>query len=88
MIDVKIDFVVYGPGCAKCHKLESNVKEVIKSLGLTEGSYSLKKVTDHDEMLENDVLITPALTINGKLLLHGKLGTKKAIFEHVTKLIE
>ncbi|MFW9991806.1 MAG: thioredoxin family protein [Candidatus Odinarchaeota archaeon] len=83
----KVKFVVYGKGCAKCEKLEDNVRKAIEMMDLEKDSYSLKKIKDPAEITESGVFMTPALSINGEMVFHGRVGTKKSIVEHVKKII-
>jgi small redox-active disulfide protein 2 len=60
---------VLGPGCPKCRTLAANVEAAAKKLGL---DYQLIKVTGIDEIIEHGVMVTPALVVDGKLVLAGK----------------
>jgi small redox-active disulfide protein 2 len=66
MISIK----VLGPGCANCRKVEQAVKEAVMALGL---ETEIEKVTDYDEILAYDVLATPGLVINGKVVNSGRV---------------
>ena len=50
--------------------------------------YELIKVTDSVKIVEEDVMLTPALSINGKLVFHGKLASEKAIVGEISKFQE
>ncbi len=66
MISIK----VLGPGCANCRKVEQAVKEAVMMLGL---EAEIEKVTDYNEILAYDVLTTPGLVINGKVVNSGRV---------------
>ncbi len=66
MISIK----VLGPGCANCRKVEQAVKEAVMTLGL---EAEVEKVTEYDEILAYDVLATPGLVINGKVVNSGRV---------------
>lgn len=67
---------ILGTGCPKCKKLTENVKE---ALVLTGQQAEIIKVTDIREIMSYSVLITPALVIDGKVKVSGKVPTVKEI---------
>jgi len=69
---------ILGIGCAKCQKLESNAKQAV---GLSGVDATVSKVTDINQITEYGVMITPALVIDGKVKVAGKIPTAEAIAE-------
>ena len=73
---------ILGTGCAKCKTLFANAQEAVKSAGV---EASVEKVEKIQEIMAFGVMITPALAIDGKVKVAGKvLGSeeiKKLIFE-------
>ncbi len=63
------DLKIYGTGCAKCNRLEANADAAAKSLGL---DYHLEKITDPNAITDAGVLITPALVVDGRIVVSGK----------------
>jgi small redox-active disulfide protein 2 len=63
---------VFGPGCAKCKSLAENVRQAVTDLGL---EAEVEKVEDLREMAKAGVLSTPALAIDGKVRLSGRVAT-------------
>jgi small redox-active disulfide protein 2 len=63
------DLKIYGTGCAKCNRLEANADAAAKSLGL---DYHLEKITDPNSITDAGVLITPALVVDGRIVVSGK----------------
>jgi small redox-active disulfide protein 2 len=61
---------VLGPGCDLCRKLADNADAAARSLGI---EYTLEKVTDLEQIMRFDVLITPALVVDGVVKSAGKL---------------
>jgi small redox-active disulfide protein 2 len=67
---------VLGPGCPKCASTEQNVRKALADLKI---QAEVQKVTDIDVILEKGVMWTPALIIDGKLALQGKIPTVEQI---------
>lgn len=61
---------VLGTGCPKCRKLAEATEEAARSLGI---EYTLEKVTDIDAILSFGVMMTPALAVDGKVKVSGKI---------------
>ncbi len=67
---------VLGPGCPKCASTEQNVRKAIKELNI---QAEVLKVTDLEVIIEKGVMYTPALIVDGKLVLQGKIPTVEQI---------
>jgi len=67
---------ILGMGCAKCNKLEKNVRKVVNELGITA---DVRKVEDIDEITAKGVMMTPALVIDGKVVSSGRVPGKNEI---------
>ncbi len=61
---------VLGSGCPKCNATVDNVKKALEELGRTA---EVVKVTDINAMIERGVMSTPALIMDGKLMVQGKM---------------
>lgn len=61
---------ILGPGCAKCNKLAEDTKAAADQLGL---DYELVKVTSLGQIAAHGVMMTPALVIDGRVKLSGKV---------------
>lgn len=66
MITVK----VLGPGCSNCRALEAVVRKAIASSGF---EAEVIKVEDYDAITQYPILSTPALVINEKVLVSGRV---------------
>ena len=71
---------ILGTGCSKCVALEAVVKAAITK---SAKSIELKKVDDIMEIMAYQVVSTPGLVIDGKVVSTGKLLT----VDEVTKLL-
>ena len=71
-----MEIKVIGPGCVNCKRLLEVTKQAVKEAGLeTEIEY----VTDIQKMVEMGIMQTPALAINGKVILSGFVPDVKTI---------
>ena len=71
---------VLGPGCANCKKLEEVVRTAVASLQV---EAQIVKVTDMQEIIACDVLKTPGLLINEKLVSSGRIPTPDTVVEWI-----
>lgn len=62
--------IIYGPGCARCEELELRTRQAVNSLS---GRYDVRHERDAAAIAAAGVLATPALALDGKLLLSGKV---------------
>ncbi|MCD4826943.1 MAG: thioredoxin family protein [Acholeplasmataceae bacterium] len=69
---------VLGSGCPKCKLLEKNVVEALAKLGK---KADVEKVTDYAEMAKYNVMSTPALVIDGKVVITGRVANPKELEE-------
>jgi len=72
MVNIK----VLGPGCANCRRLAQLVYEVLEDLGL---EATIEKVTEYPQILKYDILGTPGLVVNGKVVCAGRVPRKEEI---------
>jgi small redox-active disulfide protein 2 len=61
---------VFGTRCPKCNMLEANVNKVLSQLGL---KAEVVKITSIDVMAERGLMSTPALAIDGELVVAGRV---------------
>jgi len=61
---------IYGSGCAKCQKLTADAEAAAQALGL---DYEVEKVTDMNGIIDAGVMHTPALAVNGEVVIEGKI---------------
>ena len=71
---------VLGPGCANCRKLEQVAREAVAATGV---DAEITKVTDMQQIIGYDVLKTPGLVINEKLVSSGRIPTPASIAEWI-----
>jgi len=71
---------ILGTGCPKCKKLAENAKAAADALGI---EYVIEKVTDVNEIMSFGVMMTPALAVDGRVKVVGKVPEMKEIMEHL-----
>jgi len=67
---------ILGVGCAKCHKLEEQVREIVAKEGV---NADISKVEDFKKIMNYGVMTTPALVIDGKVKIAGKIPSADQI---------
>ena len=67
---------VLGPGCPRCQKLAQNAEAAANQLGI---EYQIEKVTDINEIMKFGVMMTPALAVDGEVVVVGKVPDPQAI---------
>ncbi len=73
---------VLGVGCPKCKQLTANVEAAIKELNIVA---EISKVTDIDKITGYDVMMTPALAVDGTIVSSGKVLSKDDIKKIISK---
>ena len=71
---------VLGTGCAKCGSLEKMTRDAISDIGI---EANIEKEEDIIKIMGFGVMHTPALVINEKVVLSGRLPSK----DELVKLI-
>ncbi|MEM2866333.1 MAG: thioredoxin family protein [Candidatus Hadarchaeales archaeon] len=61
---------VFGMGCPKCKKTEENCRRAVRELGL---KAEVTHVYDQAEMVRRGITSSPAVVIDGKLKVAGRI---------------
>ena len=67
---------VMGPGCPKCAKAEKIVRQAVADAGV---EAEVVKVSDLQEIASLGVFSTPAVAVDGKVRVAGKVPSKKEV---------
>ena len=76
-----IKIQVLGTGCPKCRKMAEVAERAALEMGI---EYQLEKVTDLDEIMSFGVMMTPALVVNGKVKIAGRIPSGKDVAEYLS----
>jgi small redox-active disulfide protein 2 len=61
---------ILGTGCPKCKTTEKNVRKAVEELGI---QAEIVKVDDLQEIINRGVMMTPAVFIDGKAKVVGRV---------------
>ena len=73
-----MEIKILGTGCTKCKTLENLTREAVSELGITA---DIEKVEDIVRIMGYRIMQTPALVINGKVVLSGRIPSSKELKE-------
>ena len=69
---------VLGPGCTNCINLERVTRQAVDALGR---DATIEKITDYPSIVGYGVMSTPALVVDEKLVLSGRVPTTGQVRE-------
>ncbi len=81
MLKIKI----LGTGCPNCNKLEQEIKKAAQDLAV---EAEFEKVTDFQKIMDYDVLSTPGLVINEKVVSSGRIPSQNELISFLTSTLE
>jgi small redox-active disulfide protein 2 len=76
---------VLGSGCANCKRVEQIVHKVVEEMTL---QAEVIKVTEYPEIMKYNVMSTPGLVINEKIVSTGRIPTPAEVTAWLTSAIE
>lgn len=77
-----MEIKVLGPGCPKCKTTEKAVIDAVNESGK---DIKVTKVDDIMKIMEYGVMRTPAIVVDEKVVMSGKIPTKKEIEDIINK---
>lgn len=79
---VGMDIKVLGTGCPKCKALEKATREAVAETGI---DAQVSKVEDIVEIMNYGVMTTPAIVIDGKVVVKGRVPSVEEIKSLILK---
>jgi small redox-active disulfide protein 2 len=77
-----MEIKVLGSGCARCNTLERVTREVVEKNGI---DAVITKVEDFQEIMKYHIMVTPALVVNGKVVVKGRIPSAEEMKEILLK---
>ena len=77
-----MEIKILGTGCAKCKTLEKITREVVEQNGITA---TITKVEDITEIMKYNIMGLPALVVNEKVEIKGRVPSADEIKQVLSK---
>jgi len=71
-----MEIKILGPGCPKCKTLEKMTRDIVEQNGI---EATVSKVEDIVAIMNYGVMSTPALVVNEKVVLKGRLPSAEEL---------
>lgn len=79
-----MEIKILGIGCANCKRLESAARQVVEEMGV---EATIAEVTDMAKIVSYDIITTPGLVINEKVVSSGRIPSKSEVTSWVTSAL-
>jgi small redox-active disulfide protein 2 len=76
---------VLGSGCANCKRVEQIVRKVVEDQAL---QAEVIKVTEYPEIMKYNIMSTPGLVINEKVVATGRIPTPAEVTTWLANALE
>ena len=81
MLSIKI----LGSGCPNCKKVEAIARQAVETMSL---QAEVIKVTDYNQIMEYNILSTPGLVVNEKVVCSGRIPTPAEVTTWLVNALE
>ena len=72
---------ILGTGCPNCKRLEKIAREALAEMSI---EATVTKVTNFSDIMSYDILTTPGLVIDGKVVSSGRVPSKAEVTSLIT----
>jgi small redox-active disulfide protein 2 len=79
-----MEIKILGIGCANCKRVESIARQVVEEMGV-EATFT--DVTDMQDIVSYDIVTTPGLVINEKVVSSGRIPSKAEVTSWVANAL-
>lgn len=76
---------IYGPGCPKCHQSFDLINKALKELHL---QAEVELISKLDRIIDKGIMLTPAVFIDGKKFIEGKVPKEADIKDWLIKEVK
>lgn len=77
-----MEIKILGTGCSKCKTLEQLTRKVVEKNGI---DATVTKVEDIMEIMKYNIIATPALVIDEKVVVKGRVPSEAELKQLLTK---
>lgn len=77
-----MEIKILGSGCSNCRKLEANAREAVEELN---ADAVVTEVKDIKDIMKYGVMRTPAIVINEKVKMYGKVCSVEEIKKYISE---
>jgi small redox-active disulfide protein 2 len=77
-----MDIKILGTGCPKCKTLEQLARDVVSKNGI---DATITKVDDIMEIMKYNIMTTPALVVDGKVVIKGRVPSADELKQLLTR---
>jgi small redox-active disulfide protein 2 len=77
-----MEIKILGPGCPKCRMLDKITRDVVEKNGI---HATITKVEDIMEIMKYGIMSTPALVVDEKVIVKGRVPSSDEIKQLLTK---
>jgi small redox-active disulfide protein 2 len=79
-----MEIKILGIGCANCKRVESVARQVVEEMGV---EATITEVTDMAKVVSYDIVTTPGLVIDEKVVSSGRIPSKAEVTTWVTNAL-
>ena len=76
---------VLGSGCANCKRVEQIVRKIVTEMSL---EAEVIKVTEYNDIASYNILSTPGLVINEKVVSYGRIPSPAEVTTWIANALE